>query len=114
MLFALFIAGVASASPVEPVLDVWVRPRDEEDHRTLRTLGMSFVESEDGDWRRFHGAPSIAGLLRDTGIPYRLAASPLAKTDDGHHSPSEMLAAMAPGQARTRGFHASTTHTQAE
>ena len=94
MLFALLIAGVASASPAGPVLDVWVQLRDEEDRRTLRTLGMNFVESEDGDWRRFHGEPTVVGRLRESGIPYRLAVSPLTKTDHGHHSPAEMVEAM--------------------
>ena len=77
--FSLSHCGVASAHPRVPVLDVWVQLRDEEDHRTLRTLGLNFVESEDGDWRRFHGEPAVAGPLRESGIPYRLAVSPLTR-----------------------------------
>ena len=91
---ALLIAGMAWAAPAEPVLDVWVLPRDREDHHTLRTLGMGFVESEDRGWRRFHGEPEVESLLVRSGIPFRRASTSERKTSDGHHSPEEMVEAI--------------------
>ena len=94
MILSFLVAGAALAAPAAPVVDVWVRPRDTEDHRTLRSLGMGFVESEEDGWWRFHGEPGVESQLARAGIPFRHSQVRLLSDDDGHRSPSEMNTAM--------------------
>ena len=69
----------------------WVQAPTAEARQTIRSLGLGFVEQQEGDWYLVHGHARSLLELEQSGIPWRPAPTPMTSSPtDGYRDPLAM------------------------